>query len=163
MLAPPNGLDQILATFGDINTYIRDDGTIKPQWETDFLVRATLPFPIAYSGNPAQMVTRIYCHRRLREIFPSVFAEIQKQGLAAEIRRYGGCYNFRSKRTSGKFSTHCWGIAVDLDPQSNLQGGGSGSMHPGVVQIFRQSGFKWGGDWTGKGKDPMHFQYCTGY
>jgi hypothetical protein len=33
----------------------------------------------------------------------------------------------------------------------------------GVVAAFKRSGFTWGGDWSGAGKDPMHFQYCTGY
>jgi hypothetical protein len=31
------------------------------------------------------------------------------------------------------------------------------------VAAFKRSGFAWGGDWSGANKDPMHFQYCTGY
>jgi hypothetical protein len=98
----------------------------------------------------------------LIETFPEVFAAIEREGLKDEIRSFGGCYNFRSKRTSGKLSTHSWGIAIDLNLETNAQGT-SGGMNPDVVEIFRRFAFKWGGDWSGKSKDPMHFQFCTGY
>jgi hypothetical protein len=32
-----------------------------------------------------------------------------------------------------------------------------------LVELFEGFGFLWGGRWPGRGKDPMHFQYCTGY
>jgi LysM repeat protein len=161
-LATPNGLEELIATFGDIRAHIRDDGTLKSSWEKNFLTRTRLPFSMPLSWEPKSRVLRLYCHKKLKNIFPAVFAEIQKQGLKKEIRAFGGCYNYRPKRTSGKLSTHCWGIGIDLNPETNAQGT-TGDMHPGVVAIFRQFGFKWGGDWTGKSKDPMHFQYCTGY
>lgn len=161
-LTPPNGLDQVLATFGNIYDYLAADGSLRPQWEIKYLTRAPLPFPLALSWDPSKKVSQIYCHVRLQEIFPAVFAGIQKEGLAAQVRTYGGCFNFRSKRTSGKLSTHSWGIAVDLNPETNLQGS-KGKMHPDVVEIFRSFGFKWGGDWPDKTMDPMHFQFCTGY
>jgi hypothetical protein len=34
-------------------------------------------------------------------------------------------------------------------------------MREEIIGVFKESGFIWGGDW--KRKDPMHFQYCTGY
>ena len=37
------------------------------------------------------------------------------------------------------------------------------ALMPGIVAAFKRSGFVWGGDWSGAGKDPMHFQYCSGY
>ena len=36
-------------------------------------------------------------------------------------------------------------------------------MDQAVVNVFRSFGFKWGGDWSYRSKDPMHFQFCTGY
>jgi hypothetical protein len=41
--------------------------------------------------------------------------------------------------------------------------GQDGDMPPGIVAAFKAAGFFWGGDWPGRNKDPMHFQFCTGY
>ncbi|MGH7791446.1 MAG: M15 family metallopeptidase [Thermodesulfobacteriota bacterium] len=161
-LATPNGLEEILSTFGNIFQFMTDDGRLDPHWESKHLGRAPLPFPMALSWDLSQGVTKLYCHKKLVEIFPEVFAKIEKKGLKSKIRTFGGCYNYRPKRTSGKLSTHSWGIGIDLNPETNPQGR-PGDMHPGVVEIFREFGFKWGGDWSGKSKDPMHFQFCTGY
>jgi hypothetical protein len=49
VLAPPHGLDELVATFGDIFAYIREDHTLDPKWQTDFLTTVPLPFPLALS------------------------------------------------------------------------------------------------------------------
>ncbi|HSA91839.1 MAG TPA: M15 family metallopeptidase [Terriglobales bacterium] len=161
-LATPHGLSEILATFGNIYNYIAADGTLKAGWESNYIERATLPFPIPLSWDLASKVTRIQCHKKLKEIFAAVFEEIDTQRLRGEILTYGGCYNYRAKRTSSKLSAHSWGIAIDLNPQTNAQGT-AGNMHPGVVAAFQKFGFKWGGEFQGASRDPMHFQFCTGY
>ena len=161
-LVTPNGFDELIATFGDIRKFIKEDGTLDPLWEQQQLTRAPLPFPVPFTVPPHAPVTRIFCHKKLADIFPQVFTEIQKQGLAGEIVRYGGCFNFRTKRTSSKLSTHSWGIAIDLNPETNQQGT-DGNMNPKVIKIFQSFGFKWGGEFSGKSKDPMHFQFCTGF
>ncbi len=161
-LYPPNGLKEIIELFGDIYRYIREDGTIDPGWETDYLGMANLPFAIPLSWDRDKSVKRILCHKKLSGLFSDVFEKIERAGMKKYVQTFGGCYNFRTKRTSGKPSTHCWGIALDLNPDSN-QMGSVGDMHPGIVEIFRHFGFKWGGDWPGRSKDPMHFQFCTGY
>ena len=159
---PPHGLNVLLAEFGDIYAYLRDDGSLDPRWETEQLARAPLPFPIALSWDPTKHVRSIYCHRKLTAKFQEVVAEIDRRGLSGKVRSFGGCFNFRAKRSSSKLSTHAWGLAVDLNPETNAMGR-EGDMAAGVVAAFRRSGFTWGGDWSGAGKDPMHFQYCTGY
>lgn len=161
-LKTPNGLDELIATFGDIRPFIRDDGTLDPKWEQQQLTLARLPFPIPYVVVPHPLVTRINCHKKLADIFVQVFTEIQNQGLAGKIVSYGGCFNFRTKRLSTKISTHSWGIAVDLNPETNQQGT-TGNMDPQVIKVFQSFGFKWGGEFSGKSQDPMHFQFCTGY
>ena len=162
IIQPANGLDEILTTFGNINSFIAADGSITPAWESQFITRAPLPFPIPLSWNLAAQATQIRCHRLLAGVFVKVFQTIEAQGLRQQIQTYGGCYEFRAKRTSAKISAHAWGIALDLNPLTNAQGT-MGNMPPSVVDIFRSFGFKWGGDWTGKTKDPMHFQFRTGY
>jgi LysM repeat protein len=160
--ATPQGLDQIIATFGDIRKFIAADGTLKPGWEQGHLDRAPLPFPIPLSWDLATSATRICCHRKLVPVFQEVFGAIVREGLREQIKTYGGCFMYRSKRTGAKPSTHSWGIAIDLNPLTNPMGS-VGDLDPRIVDLFRRFGFKWGGDWAGKGKDPMHFQYCTGY
>lgn len=161
-LTPPVGLDQIKRTFGNIHSYISAHGTLKPEWETTFLCRTRLPFAIPLSWDPAKKVRNLYCHKNLKEIFPAVFEAIDEAGLQSKVKTYGGCFNFRSKRMGSKLSTHSWGIAIDLNPEQNGMGT-SGNMPAGIVRIFKEFGFTWGGDWSGSSCDPMHFQFCSGY
>lgn len=158
----PHGLNEIVATFGDIREYVGSDGQLEPRWQADFLERVSLPFPLRLSWDPSRTITRMTCHRRMAGVFSSVFGSIQERGLQGNITTFGGCFAFRPQRTGSKLSTHSWGIAIDLNPQSNPQGS-AGNMDAGLIEIFRQAGFEWGGDWPGKTRDPMHFQFCTGY
>lgn len=161
-VAPPHGLPELLARFGDIYRYLRADGTLDPRWEAEQLARTRLPFPIPLSWDPAKQVRNLYCHRLLVPVFPLVFEEIARRGLRRRVRTFGGCFNFRSKRSGSKLSTHAWGIALDLNPETNGMGR-EGDMPRGIVSVFESFGFTWGGRWSGRGKDPMHFQFCSGY
>ena len=49
LLATPNGLAQITQTFGDINKFVRSDGTIDPKWEQN-MVAVPIPFSIPLSS-----------------------------------------------------------------------------------------------------------------
>ena len=102
------------------------------------------------------------CHKRMVEVFASVFDLVQARGLGSKIVSFGGCFAFRQQRTGTKLSTHSWGIAIDLNTVTNPQGS-AGDMDAGVIEIFRVAGFEWGGDWPGKLRDGMHFQFCSGY
>ena len=161
-VAPPHGLDQIVATFGDIFEHINPDHTLTPSWQTQFLQRISLPFPLKLSWDPSRSVTQITCHKLLAVVFTEVFVRIESEGLKEKITSFGGCFAFRPQRTGSRLSTHAWGIAIDLNPETNAQGT-AGNMDPAVTKIFRDAGFQWGGDWRGRSRDPMHFQFCTGY
>ena len=91
-----------------------------------------------------------------------MFLQIQRAGLQNKITGFGGCFSFRPQRTGTKLSAHAWGIAIDLNPEINAQGT-AGDMDPAIIKVFRDAGFQWGGDWQGKTRDPMHFQFCSGY
>ena len=162
ILTPPNGLQQILATFGDIYEYVQTDGSLDPRWQADFLARATLPFALKLSWDPATIVTQMTCHKRLVDVFTEVFERIATGGLQEKTQTFGGCFSFRPQRNASKMSAHAWGIAIDLNTATNAQGS-VGDMDAGIVEIFRAAGFTWGGDWAGARRDPMHFQFCTGY
>lgn len=161
-LAPPRGLNEICATFGDIFGYISADHTLDPRWQAEQLTTVPLPFPLALSWAPSRQVEHITCHKLLQSPFEYVFATLLRAGLRSKITSFSGCFSFRPKRAGTKLSTHSWGIAVDLNPESNEQGT-SGNMDSKVVSVFREAEFTWGGDWVGRECDPMHFQFCTGY
>jgi hypothetical protein len=158
----PHGLDEILAIFGDIFEYIGPDHTLDSRWQAEHLDRAALPFPMVLSWDRTRNVNQITCHKILAGIFADVFAQIQSAGLQNKITSFGGCFSFRPQRTGPKLSAHAWGIAIDLNPETNAQGT-AGNIDQGIVGIFRSAGFQWGGDWQGKTRDPMHFQFCSGY
>lgn len=160
--AVPRGLDEVIAIFGDIRKYVGADGRLDPRWETGFLAKVCLPFPLRLSWDLSRTITQMTCHRRMTGVYASVFAGIQQQGLHSRVSSFGGCFAFRPQRTGSKLSTHSWGIAIDLNPESNLQGS-AGDMDAGLIEIFHSAGFEWGGDWKGTARDPMHFQFCTGY
>jgi len=162
VLRPPKGLDQIIATFGDIFAFITPDHTIDPRWQTDSLDRVALPFALPLSWDLSRSVTKFACHRLLVPVFARVFADVQTAGLQSKLTSFGGCFSFRPQRSGTKLSAHAWGIAIDLSPETNQQGT-PGNIDQGIVAIFQQAGFQWGGGWQGRRRDPMHFQFCTGY
>jgi hypothetical protein len=159
---PPAGFQGIRDTFGDILRYIRDDGSIDPKWESERMVKAALSFQIPLSWDTSQKVSSVRCHKLIAPLVEDVFGRIGAQGLQSAVKTYGGCFVYRPKRGQVKPSTHSWGIAIDLNPNTNAMGT-VGDMDPRLVELFERSGFVWGGRWAGKGKDPMHFQYCSGY
>ncbi len=162
LMPVPHGLNEIIATFGDIHEYVGTDGELDPRWEADFLARVNLPFPLRLAWDLSRTITQMTCHRRMTGIYASVFTSVQQSGLQTRVASFGGCFAYRPQRTGSKLSTHSWGIAIDLNPATNPQGS-DGDMDPELVEIFRCAGFEWGGDWKGKTRDPMHFQFCTGY
>lgn len=105
----------------------------------------------------------IRCHRVVAEPLVDVFATIEAEGLAsaidvADTRAHGGCFHPRTIRGSsgGSLSRHSWGVAIDVNPRTNAFGA-TPTMHPRVVEIFRERGFAWGGSWVRP--DGMHFEW----
>lgn len=158
----PHGMAQIIATFGDIRAYARDDGTADPKWEQQFMARAALPFPIPLDWDTSKSASGIRCHKLVAPLLEAVFTEVVQRGLRKAVKTYGGGYTWRMKRGQAKPSTHSWGIAIDLNARTNAMGT-AGDMDPALVALFEGYGFVWGGRWSGSNKDPMHFQYCSGY
>jgi hypothetical protein len=76
---------------------------------------------------------------------------------------------------TGRWSNHAYGHAIDLNPVENPYVGcgatrdrasaryidrsrlRKGMVTPAVVSAFRSIGWGWGGSWTGRTKDYMHF------
>jgi len=165
-LIRPHGLIEITKTFGDINKSVKQikDGTLTldPAFGDKNIICIKLPYKLKLAWDHNKHISSIKCHLLVAERFRSVFDEILEQGLNSKAYYFGGCFDFRQKRNGASLSTHAWGIAIDLNPETNRYGT-SGDMAPEIVEIFKTFGFIWGGDWKGKMCDPMHFQYCDGY
>jgi len=144
----PKGKAGIIATFG----------TIGPGFEARNIVSFTLPYKLLYDGNP---VTKSRCHKLIVDNFVAVFTDIKNAGLEDLAKNYGGIYNNRPIRGKTNPSTHSWGIAIDLEP-SKYPLGSSKRFDARIIEIFRNHGFMYGGDFS-KRKDPMHFQFATNY
>jgi D-alanyl-D-alanine carboxypeptidase len=158
----PNGLQELEQAFGDIGPYIAADGTLALEWQNQQLARAILPFSLPLDWNRSVSVNLVLCHKKLVGVFETIFQQIMSQGLQDKIKTYGGCFAYRPQRGGTKLSTHAWGIAIDLNCFENEQGT-SGNMDAGVIKVFQDNGFFWGGNFGGTRTDPMHFQFATGY
>ena len=104
------------------------------------------------------------CHRLVVGAIQGALTEIKNAGLSRFVNtqnsnRYGGCFVGRYNRLAGNFgapSRHAWGMAIDINTDTNPQGGVP-QMNCAVVRIFRKWGFAWGGNfWPADG---MHFEY----
>lgn len=158
----PRVLQAIIQTFGNIWDYVGDGDKPDPNWETRFMVSAPMPFAMPLDWAPQASTSKIRCHKLVAPVLQAVFADIVAQGLQGAVKTYGGGYNWRMKRGQSKPSTHSWGIAIDLNARTNAMGA-AGDMDSALVALFERYGFTWGGRWSGSNKDPMHFQYCSGY
>jgi peptidoglycan hydrolase-like protein with peptidoglycan-binding domain len=78
----------------------------------------------------------------------------QNRGLDAD-----GVVGPRLKRGGNTWSTHSWGVAIDLNAPWNAFGQSNFEMTKEFAQCFKDVGFVWGGDWSYP--DAMHFQYAT--
>jgi hypothetical protein len=160
LIDPPVGLAGIIERYGDIREYIKDDGTLSPDWERTQLAYVYPKFEMVLAWDTSVKLRRIRCHVGVHGLLQHVLDRIHERGLGAKIRHFGGAFNFRSQRGSEKLSTHSWGIAIDLEPLEN-QLGTAGAMHRGIIEEFEKHGFVWGGVFHRP--DPMHFQHAKAY
>lgn len=101
---------------------------------------------------------RIYCNKAIRLPLRQALDNVVARGLAAEFKTFDGCFCIRNSRGSSRLSTHSWGMAVDVNAETNRMYT-DGDMSHELAACFEDEGFVWGGRW--KHKDAMHFQYVT--
>jgi hypothetical protein len=109
--------------------------------------------------------TGVLVNKKVAATFQEVADRLNRECQRCIISISG--FNWRSVRSDGvnpniNLSNHAFGIAVDIDASlaPDRRPWDGQHPHPKVVQIFKQAGFKWGGDFRGNGVDPMHFQFC---
>lgn len=135
----------------------------------------TIDIPII-NQNGQDSTMKVTVHKKVAGDIIRIFEEIKEAGF--KIRTTDtGAYNWRGGQkigSSGLYSMHCLGIAIDINWNSNYAirvntGVIEAGTHwkPGedefsmpadgiVVKTFKKYGWKWGGDWNTY-KDYMHF------
>ncbi|UPK17602.1 M15 family metallopeptidase [Bradyrhizobium sp. 131] len=91
------------------------------------------------------------------ESFKGFVDELEASGY--KLRSIGG-FDMRGKRKGGGWSQHAYGNAIDINPGKNAQDGTGRTDMPGNVRdMAAKYGLSWGGDWSKKFNDPMHFEW----
>jgi len=147
---------QLIAKYGKPN--VTGDG---------YLVTIQLPYPMRLAWDTDTKVYRMRCHKLVADKFLSVFNEIHRvygydKIVELGIDLFGGCFNFRKMRGGNSWSTHSWGVAIDLHPSKNqLKTPWSKALfskpeYKELHDIFEKHGFINLG--KTKGYDTMHWQ-----
>jgi hypothetical protein len=132
-----------------------------------YLVTINLPYPMRLAWDLDTQVYKMRCHKLVADKFLAVFNELMrvygyKKIVELGIDIFGGCFNFRKMRGGSEWSTHSWGIAIDLDPSRNLLKETSKTArfarpeYKPMIDIFYKHGFQSLG--VEKNYDWMHFQ-----
>lgn len=87
-------------------------------------VMCETPFPLRIAWDTKVSVNRFQCHKLVEDKFKAVLQDILDYYGYDRIKElgidlFGGCYNFRKMRGGNSWSTHAWGVAIDLDPERN--------------------------------------------
>jgi len=140
----------------------------QPNEKGTYLKTITLPYPMRIAWDIDTKVTKIRCHKDVADAFLAVFNDLlahygYQRIVELGIDLYGGCFNFRKMRGGSSWSTHSWGIAIDLDPARNTLKETSKTArfaraeYKDMIDIFYKHGFISLG--REKNFDWMHFQY----
>ena len=100
---------------------------------------------------------KIYCNKLLQPLIEKALRGLMAAGKTSELKTWDGCYIVRNKRLGSSYSLHSWGAAIDINAFENRQGVAP-KLSKTFVKAFTDAGFEWGGVWSGKSVDGMHFQ-----
>jgi peptidoglycan hydrolase-like protein with peptidoglycan-binding domain len=92
------------------------------------------------------------------EVVATLLAATEQRGYALQD---GACWGYAPRKISGStsWSNHAWGLAVDLNaPNNPMRSPLTTDMPDWMPAMWRDCGFRWGGDYTGT-PDPMHYEY----
>lgn len=133
----------------------------------------TLPYPMKLAWDKSKSLNRISFNRKCA---PALQQWLEKalnhygidEIIRLKLNLFGGSLNVRKIRGGNRYSTHSWGIAMDLDPDNNrLKWGRKYGIHPAsfeksVYNKFWEFGEEVGAYNLGRkhGYDWMHTQFC---
>lgn len=139
----------------------------QPNEKGTYLKTIDLPYPMRIAWDTKTKVSKMRCHKDVADAFLAVFNDLlthygYDKIVELGIDLYGGCFNFRKMRGGSSWSTHSWGIAIDLDPARNTLKETKKTArfarpeYKPMIDIFYKHGFESLG--VEKDFDWMHFQ-----
>jgi len=152
----PSGYAQIVNRFGQpCNAEAR---AISMRWRAaDNGVTYSFSFHRKLGGRPTAMVSDK--GGRSTNLDNDVYGHIQNAHLQPYVEHgiYG--YACRAKRNSNEWSTHAFGIAIDVSSAEDYMGKCTSTVNKRHAPIWQNHNWYWGLAFC----DPMHFQYATNY
>jgi D-alanyl-D-alanine carboxypeptidase len=152
----PSGYTQIVNRFGQpCNAEAR---AISMKWKAaDNGVTYWFSFHRKLGGRPTAMVSDK--GGRSTNLDNDVYGHIQNAHLQPYVEHgiYG--YACRAKRNSNEWSTHAFGIAIDVSSAEDYMGKCTSTVNKRHAPIWQNHNWYWGLAFC----DPMHFQYATNY
>jgi len=152
----PDGYTQIVNRFGQPCS--RAAKAISMSWQAaDNGVTYTFSFHRKLGGYPTEMVPNK--GGTSTNLDNDVYGHIQNDHLQPYVEHgiYG--YACRLKRDGTTYSTHAFGIAIDVSSYEEYMGKCSSTVNVYHAPIWQSHNWYWGLAFC----DPMHFQYATGY
>ena len=152
----PSGYTQIVNRFGQpCNAEAR---AISMKWKAaDNGVTYWFSFHRKLGGRPTAMVSDK--GGRSTNLDNDVYGHIQNAHLRPYVEHgiYG--YACRAKRNGNEWSTHAFGIAIDVSSAEDYMGKCTSTVNKRHAPIWQNHNWYWGLAFC----DPMHFQYATNY
>lgn len=147
---------QVKLRFGEFAMRVDPgtDGVLVPDpvWTSRWIVSTHVP-----------QLGEVKCNKAIVGDLTAAMREVTARGLgwtvhSADFARQGGCYNPRLARVSNgvALSAHSWGIAVDINVDTNPLGA-TPRQDARLVAIMARHGFSWGGRWLRP--DGAHFEW----
>lgn len=132
-------------------------------------VKIDTPYRMVLAWDTDTVLRQITCHKKVAESLYKVLETVTEYYTEDEIVKhgfhlFGGMLNVRKIRGGNRWSTHSWGIAIDIDPARN---GLHAKWHQAYlgkpeceafVECFKDEG--WYSLGLEKDYDAMHFQAC---
>lgn len=132
-------------------------------------VSCNVPFDLIIPWDKSNMIRQYSCHKLVKEPMERVWKrtlEYYGEKTINELRLnyFGGCLNVRKMRGGSAWSTHSWGIAIDIDPDRNelRTTWANSQMSKKEYEKFVEFWYDEGAINLGKeaNYDSMHFQFC---
>ena len=152
----PTGYSQIVNRFGQPCN--ANASAVWMSWVAADNGRTYSPrFHRKLGGYPTEMVSDK--GGRSTNLDNDVYGHIQNDHLGQYTK--SGIWGYLCRYVGGTttWSTHAWGIALDISASYEPQGRCSSTVNKYFAPIFKRHGWRWGLDFC----DPMHFQYAFGY